>query len=170
MHNSIHAHLVFKLFITRRRQGSKHVTRCRAVTPYGLQDVLKMGAKRYSETLVWIHKTTRHHVSEDHNWRNSVCFTVCNAITFMYQLRSDVKLSYYCLHQRDPTGGPRATSGPRPLVTRTAKVFVDLLLVTKSPFISFTPEDLKKSWFLSRLLLYVQVQHMLLTLKPYCKM
>jgi hypothetical protein len=28
------------------------------------------------------------------------------------------------LRQRGPTGGPRATSGPRPLVTRPSKLFV----------------------------------------------
>jgi hypothetical protein len=31
------------------------------------------------------------------------------------------------LDQRDPTGGPRATSGPSSLATRPAKLFVNLL-------------------------------------------
>jgi hypothetical protein len=47
------------------------------------------------------------------------------------------------LGQRVQTGGPRATSGPRPLVTRPAKLFVNLLLVNKSSFILFRPKDLK---------------------------
>jgi hypothetical protein len=75
----------------------------------------------------------------------------------------------YGLSHRGSTGGPRATSGPRPLIARPAKLFVNLLLVTTSSFIFF-PRIWKKSWFLSLLLLYVQVPHMLLTLKPKSKM
>jgi hypothetical protein len=37
----------------------------------------------------------------------------------------------YNLEQRDPTGGSRATSDPRSLITKFAKLFVNLLLVTK---------------------------------------
>jgi hypothetical protein len=48
------------------------------------------------------------------------------------------------ISQRDPTGVPRATSGPRPLVTRPAQLFVNLLLLATSSFIFFTPKDLKK--------------------------
>jgi hypothetical protein len=48
------------------------------------------------------------------------------------------------VNQRGPAGGPRATSGQRPLVIRPAKLFVNLLLVTTSSFIFFTPKDLKK--------------------------
>jgi hypothetical protein len=70
-----------------------------------------------------------------------------------------------CLSQRGPT------SGPRPLVTRHTKLFVNLLIVTTSSVTFFTPKDLKKNRdFVSRLLLYVQVPHMLLTLKHYRKM
>jgi hypothetical protein len=35
---------------------------------------------------------------------------------------------FHSVYQCDPTGGSRATSGPRPLVTRPANLFVDLLL------------------------------------------
>jgi hypothetical protein len=47
------------------------------------------------------------------------------------------------VNQRGPTGGPRGTSGPRQLVTRPAKLFLNLFLVTTSSFIFFTPKDLK---------------------------
>jgi hypothetical protein len=45
------------------------------------------------------------------------------------------------LTQWHPTDGPRATSGLRPLVTKSVKLFVNLLLVTTSSFILFTPKD-----------------------------
>lgn len=48
------------------------------------------------------------------------------------------------LKQREPTGGPRAMSGPRLLVIRSAKLFVSLLPLT-SLFILFAPKHLKKS-------------------------
>jgi hypothetical protein len=57
------------------------------------------------------------------------------------------------------TGGPRATSGPRPLASRLRKLFVNLLLITVSLFIFFAPKDIKIWRFLSGLLLYVQVPH-----------
>lgn len=38
----------------------------------------------------------------------------------------------YRIGQRSQTGGPRVTSSPRPVVTRPAKSFVDLLEVTTS--------------------------------------
>jgi hypothetical protein len=41
------------------------------------------------------------------------------------------------------TGGPRASSGSRPLVTRSVKLFVNLLLVTTVSYIFFTPNELK---------------------------
>lgn len=58
------------------------------------------------------------------------------------------------------------------LVTRHSKLFVKLLQITTRWFIFFTQRDLKKSWFLFRLLLYagLQVSHKLLALKPYRKM
>jgi hypothetical protein len=59
------------------------------------------------------------------------------------------------------TGGPRATSSPRLLVTRPAKLSVNLLPVTTSSFILFTPKDLKKI-VTSRLLLYVRAPHIIL--------
>lgn len=46
------------------------------------------------------------------------------------------------LNQR-PSSGSRATSGPRPLITRPGKLF-DFVLVATSPCISFAPMDLKK--------------------------
>jgi hypothetical protein len=49
------------------------------------------------------------------------------------------------LDQLGPTGGPQATSSPRPLVIRPTKLFVNLLLVTVSSFIFFTLNDLKKN-------------------------
>jgi hypothetical protein len=57
----------------------------------------------------------------------------------------------------------RATAGPRQHVSRSAKLFVHLLLVTRSSFILFSLKYLKRLSFLSRLLLYVQAPHMLLT-------
>jgi hypothetical protein len=52
----------------------------------------------------------------------------------------------------------RPRAGPRPLVTRPAKLFVSLLLVPTSwTFFFFAPKDL------NRLLLYTQVPQMLLT-------
>jgi hypothetical protein len=52
---------------------------------------------------------------------------------------------FHSLYQRCPTGGPQATLGPRLLVNRQAKLFVNLLLVATSSFISFSPNDLKKN-------------------------
>jgi hypothetical protein len=70
--------------------------------------------------------------------------------------------------QRGPTGGPRATSVPKTLLTRTEKLFVNLLLVATNTFNVCSPNNLKTkmSRVLSRLLLYVQVPHKLLTLNP----
>jgi hypothetical protein len=45
--------------------------------------------------------------------------------------------------QHGPTGSSRAASDLRPLVTRHMKLFVNLLLVTISSFIFFSPKDLK---------------------------
>jgi hypothetical protein len=66
-----------------------------------------------------------------------------------------------------PTGGRRATSGPISLVTRLAKFIVNLLLVaTSSLTCLFRSIMWKIPLYLSRLLPYVQMPHMLLTLKP----
>jgi hypothetical protein len=46
--------------------------------------------------------------------------------------------------QRGPAGGLRVTSGPRLLVTRPAKLFVDLLLVTTSSFYFLHSEGYEK--------------------------
>jgi hypothetical protein len=62
--------------------------------------------------------------------------------------------------------GPRATTGPTTLVTRPEKLLVDLLLVRMSSSIFCPPKDLKTKSRSFRLLLYVQVPQMLLTLKP----
>jgi hypothetical protein len=54
-------------------------------------------------------------------------------------------------------------------VSRTISVLIIRAIVTTSSFILFIPKDLKKkSRFLSRLLLYVQVPNVL-TCKPYRK-
>jgi hypothetical protein len=67
--------------------------------------------------------------------------------------------------QRGSTGGQRTRSGPIPLVTKLATLFVTLLPVTTSTFTFFLQKDLKKKYdFFSRLLLHVQVPHMLLSL------
>jgi hypothetical protein len=75
--------------------------------------------------------------------------------------------SYVYKDQRDPTGGPQVISGPKLLVIRPAKLFVNLFLFTTSLFIFFTLKDLKKkvSRFLSCLLLYVQMPHTVHALK-----
>jgi hypothetical protein len=57
--------------------------------------------------------------------------------------------------QSDPTSGPLATSGPRPLVTRPVKLFVSLLPAATSRVIFFTQKDFKVSWSFSFLMLYV---------------
>jgi hypothetical protein len=69
-----------------------------------------------------------------------------------------------------PTGGLLPISDPKPFVTRFVKLFVNLLLVARSSFILVTLKDVKKSLFLPRLLLYLQVPPMLLVLKPHRKM
>jgi hypothetical protein len=63
--------------------------------------------------------------------------------------------SAFTATQCGPTGGPPATSGPELLVTSSVKWFVKLFLVTTSSFTLFILKDLKKSWFLFRLLLYL---------------
>lgn len=50
--------------------------------------------------------------------------------------------------QYDPTGSRRATSGTRPFVTRTAKLFANLLTATTNSFIFFTPKDVKRCSYL----------------------
>jgi hypothetical protein len=60
------------------------------------------------------------------------------------KLSSDGRLRTHKVEQGGQTDDPQATSGPRPLVTRPAKLFVNLLLVTISSFVFFTPKDVKK--------------------------
>jgi hypothetical protein len=68
-------------------------------------------------------------MSEFHRWR----IVFCN-----YSSWSDGGNHYSnTLYQRGQTGGSRATSGPRPLITRPAKLFVNLLLATISSFFLF---------------------------------
>jgi hypothetical protein len=50
------------------------------------------------------------------------------------------------------------------------KLFANFLLVTNNLIYFIYFERLKELWFLSHLLLYIQVPHMLLTLKSYRKM
>jgi hypothetical protein len=57
---------------------------------------------------------------------------------------SNIKNKSKDVDQRCPTGGPRATSGLRPLVTIPVTLFVNLLLVSTNSFIFFTLKDLKK--------------------------
>jgi hypothetical protein len=75
----------------------------------------------------------------------------------------------YGLKSRGASGSPRATYGPIPLVTwAPAKVFVNLLLVEKSyklVYFLYSEGFGKESWILSRLLLYVQMPHIMLTSK-----
>jgi hypothetical protein len=49
----------------------------------------------------------------------------------------------FCIDQCDPANGPRATAGPRPLVTKPAKLVVNLLPVTTSRLFYLTPRALK---------------------------
>lgn len=69
----------------------------------------------------------------------------------------------------DQTSGPKATSCQRLLVTKPSKPSLNVLLATKCPFVSINSKELKTSKFLSRLLIYVRMLHMQLTLKPYLK-
>jgi hypothetical protein len=62
-------------------------------------------------------------------------------------LKYNKRCSIYKLNrltQRQPTGGPRTTFGPIPLISSAAKLFLSLLLVSKVSFIFFNPNDLKK--------------------------
>jgi hypothetical protein len=53
-------------------------------------------------------------------------------------------LSFLWIYECGSTGSPWDTSGPRSLVTRPTKLFVNLLRVTTSLFIFFMLENLKK--------------------------
>jgi hypothetical protein len=70
--------------------------------------------------------------------------------------------------QHGQSGGPWATSGPRPLITWPVNLFVNFALVATRLFDLF--RRIKKSWVSSGLLLYVQVSNILLPLKTYRKM
>jgi hypothetical protein len=63
-----------------------------------------------------------------------------------------------------------ATSGPRPLVTRPAKLFVNLLLVATSSFIFFTPKNLKENHDSYLICYFMHKCHTCYWLKPCCKM
>jgi hypothetical protein len=87
----------------------------------------------------------------------SLCIFVMLLAPVLYKQACTLNILRH-IRQRDPTGCPRATSGQRPRVIRPAKLYDNLLQVATSWFILFAPKDLKKkSWFWSRLLLYVQV-------------
>jgi hypothetical protein len=45
--------------------------------------------------------------------------------------------------ERSIIGGPQATCGPRPLVIKSSKLFINLLLATTSTFIFLSPKVLK---------------------------
>jgi hypothetical protein len=64
----------------------------------------------------------------------------------------------HSLHQRSPTDGPRATSY-RLILTRLAKLFVDLLLLITSSFNSFLPKNLKKVLLISSVALRIGDTH-----------
>jgi hypothetical protein len=59
------------------------------------------------------------------------------------------------------------TGGPRPVVARPAKLFVNLLLVSANFFIFFIPNDFLKTNRVSCLLFYVKELHILLALELY---
>jgi hypothetical protein len=67
------------------------------------------------------------------------CFNLVTCVFSLYK-----HCSCGCiLDQRSPAGGSRATSGPKPLVTQSAKLLVNLLLVTIESFTCFSSKDLK---------------------------
>jgi hypothetical protein len=70
----------------------------------------------------------------------------------------------YSVGQRDPTGGPLATFGPTPLVTRLTELFVNLLLVATSVFILFVLMDFRKKDRDSYLVCFVTYKS---NLKPF---
>jgi hypothetical protein len=53
-------------------------------------------------------------------------------------IQSDQQLVLSWLMQRDQTSGPRATSGPRPLVTRPDKLFVNFSQLLQAQFFLFS--------------------------------
>jgi hypothetical protein len=57
---------------------------------------------------------------------------------------NNIKVMGDSLEQRDQITGPRAIFGPRPLLTRTAKLLVNMILATTTSFIFFTLKGLKK--------------------------
>jgi hypothetical protein len=73
----------------------------------------------------------------------------CSTLAFEHSVVSLVSvvvlINKYDAGKCSPTGGPQATSGPRPLVTRLAKLFVNLLQITTSSFILFTAKDMRKN-------------------------
>lgn len=74
------------------------------------------------------------------------------------------------LQQCGSTGDPRTTLGPIPLINRPAKLCVNLLLVLQVyMFSSLRRIWKKKTWFLSRELLHIQMPHMALILKHHRK-
>jgi hypothetical protein len=63
------------------------------------------------------------------------------------------------INQRGAIGGRRATSDPRPFVTKLVKLFVKLLLIATVSFILFSQKDLKEISVLISSAAYVQVPH-----------
>lgn len=66
-----------------------------------------------------------------------------------------------------PIGGQWATSGPRLLVTRSVKLFVNELLLTTDSLILFTTKDLRKIVFILSVALHASAIHV--ALKTYRK-
>jgi hypothetical protein len=67
-------------------------------------------------------------------WKPFVCF---HPLTDLDEIEAIVN----SLRRRGQTGGPQATSGSKPLVTKPAKLFVNLLQVITRSFTLFAPKD-----------------------------
>lgn len=95
-------------------------------------------------------------------FRPVACRTSTQASADRFQISDCYSCSYWSIFsdfvcQRGTTGGTKATSDPRPPVTRPA---INLLTVTTS-FVVCSPEDLKKIPSAD----YIQIRHMIHYLK-----
>jgi hypothetical protein len=97
--------------------------------------------KHNKRTVNWVHKAYRcqeffTEVVED--WVTGVWLKVSSD-------KRPIKRCTIKPHPRKEITTICCTTGPRPLVTRSAKLFVNLLLITTITFISFIRKDLKIS-------------------------